>query len=169
MTKKSLGLIALLTSTVLAGALSAQTISVPAAAAAAPKQQKLIRVSTLNSIEGNQEFQKNVQLLQTQRQQAVEINAALEKETDAAKKKDLKGKLDELMKTLNDNNQKMVKAYGFSLERNYTLVPEVAHVYMFVTDEEAERHEKEQAAIAAKEKAAAAAAATKEKAGAKKK
>ena len=95
-----------------------------------------------------------MQILQTQRQQAVELNAALEKEKDATKKKELKAKLDAAMAKLNDDNQKMVKAYGFSLERNYTLVVETAHVYMFVSDEEAAKFEKDQAAAAAKEKAA---------------
>jgi hypothetical protein len=116
--------------------------------ASAPKQQKLVEVCTLKTVEANQEFQSNVQLLQTQRQQAIDLTAALEKETDAAKKKDLKAKLDELMAKLTENNQKMVKAYGFSLERNYTIVIETAHVYMFVSDEEAAKIEKEQAAAA---------------------
>ena len=62
------------------------------------------------------------------------------------------------MAKLTEDNQKMIKAYGFSLERNYTLVTEVAHVFMFVSDEEAAKVEKEQAA-------AAAAALAKEKAG----
>ena len=95
-----------------------------------------------------------MQLVQTQRQQAIEMNAAMDKETNATKKKEIKTKLDELMVKLNDNNQKMVKAYGFSLERNYTVVIEKAHVYMFVSDEEAAKFEKEQAAAAEKEKAA---------------
>src|SRR4051812_5946288 len=40
--------------------------------AAAPKQQKLVKVSTLNTVEANREFQANVQLLQAQRQRALE-------------------------------------------------------------------------------------------------
>jgi hypothetical protein len=119
------------------------------AAAPAPQQQKLIRVGTLKTVEQNQEFQSNVQLLQAQRQQAVELNAAMEKETNATKKKELKTKVDELLAKLNENNDKMVKAYGFSLARNYTLVIETAHIYMLVTDEEAAKFEKEQAAAAA--------------------
>ena len=161
MTKKTFALIALSASLLTVGAVLAQSgaskstpAPAPAAAPAAQKQQKLIRVSTLNTIQANQEFQNNVQILQTQRQQAVELNAALEKEKDATKKKDLKAKLDAAMAKLNDDNQKMVKAYGFSLERNYTLVVETAHVYMFVSDEEAAKFEKDQAAAAAKEKAA---------------
>lgn len=125
---------------VTAGALRAA----PAAPTAAPaeKPQKLIRVSTLSTIEANREFQANVQVLQTQRQTAIELNTALEKETNAAKKTDLKGQLDALMAKLNENNDKMRKAYGFSLDRNYTLVIERAHVYLLATEEEAARVEK---------------------------
>ena len=121
-----------------------------AAAPAAEKPQKLVRVSTLKTVEANREFQANVQVMQAQRQAAVELNAAHDKETNATKKKEIKAKLDEALAKLNENNQKMVKAYGFSLDRNYTLVIETAHVYMFVSDEEAAKIEKEQAAAATK-------------------
>lgn len=121
-----------------------------AAAPAAEKPQKLVRVSTLKTVEANREFQANVQVMQAQRQAAVELNAAHDKETNATKKKEIKVKLDEALAKLNENNQKMVKAYGFSLDRNYTLVIETAHVYMFVSDEEAAKIEKEQAAAATK-------------------
>ena len=43
----------------------------------------------------------------------------------------------------------MRKAYGFSLDRNYTLVVETAHVYMFVTDEEATKIEQAEKAAQA--------------------
>ncbi|MFM8335528.1 MAG: hypothetical protein ACKODK_08185 [Opitutaceae bacterium] len=99
-----------------------------AAPAADTKQQKLVRVSTLNTIEANREFQTNVQLLQSQRQAAIEINAAHEKETDPAKKKELKSRLDAVIARLNENNDKMRKTYGFSIDRNYTVVIETAHV-----------------------------------------
>ncbi len=109
----------------------------PAAKADAPKAQKLVQVSTLNTIEANREFQANVQLLQAQRQAAVELNTAIEREKDTAKQKELKGRLDALMAKLNENNALMRKTYGFSLDRNYSVVIEKAHVYMFVTEEEA--------------------------------
>lgn len=114
------------------------------------KQQKLVRVSTLSTIEANREFQNNVQLLQAQRQAVVELDTALQKETDAAKKKELKTQLDGLLAKLNENNNAMRKAYGFSIDRNYTLVIETAHVYMFVTDEEAAKIEEAAKAEAAK-------------------
>ena len=115
-------------------------------AGAAPKQQRLIRVSTLRTAEAVQEFQGNVQVIQAKRQQLIEANAAMEKETNAAKKKELKAKVDDLFAKLNEDNQKMLKAYGFSIERNYILVPEVAHIDMLVSEEEAVRFQKAAAA-----------------------
>ena len=134
----------LLSATVLSASLWA------AEPAAAPKQQKLLKVCTLNTAQANKEFQANVQLVQAQRQLAIEANAAYEKETDAKKKKDLKEKLDALLAKLNENNQKMIKTYGFSLERSYTVSIEKSDVYMLVTDEEAAKIEKAQAEAAAK-------------------
>ena len=152
MKKSSLVLLGLSACVLATGLIAADTKkAAPAPAApAAEKQQKLVRVSTLKTVEANQEFQTNVQKMQAQRQVAVELNNALEKETNAAKKKELKAKADEALATLNANNQKMVKAYGFSLDRNYTLVIETAHVYMLVSDEEAAKIEKEQAAATKK-------------------
>ena len=152
MKKSSLTLFGLGACVLAAGLIAADTKkAAPAPAApAAEKQQKLVRVSTLKTVEANQEFQTNVQKMQAQRQVAVELNNALEKETNAAQKKELKAKVDEALATLNANNQKMVKAYGFSLDRNYTLVIETAHVYMLVSDEEAAKIEKEQAAATKK-------------------
>ena len=67
----------------------------------------------------------------------MELNTAIEREKDAAKQKELKGRLEALMTKLNENNALMRKTYGFSLDRNYSVVIEKAHVYMFVTEEEA--------------------------------
>ena len=133
--------------------------------APAQKQQRVVQVAALNSAEEYQQFQNNVQVMQNQRQACVEASAAMEKEKDPAKKKDLKAKLDQMLAKLNDDNQKMVKAYGFSLERNYTAVIDKARVFMLVTDEEATKIEKDQAAQAA---AAAKEQADKDKAAKKK-
>ena len=154
MTTRTLRLLTVAAGLVAAAQLSgAEAASKSAAAPAADtKQQKLVRVSTLNTIEANREFQTNVQLLQSQRQAAIEINAAHEKETDPAKKKELKSRLDAVIARLNENNDKMRKTYGFSIDRNYTVVIETAHVYMFVTDEEAAKIETAAKAEAAKQK-----------------
>ena len=157
MKKTSLGMIALGASLFAAGIMLGENAPKAATPAPADKPQKLVRVSTLSTVEANREFQANVQVMQGLRQQFIEANAAADKETNATKKKELKAKADDLFAKLNENNQKMVKAYGFSLDRNYLLVVEVAHVYMAVSEEEAARYEKEQAAA----NAAAATAKTK--------
>ena len=100
-------------------------------------ERKLARVSSLNTVKANQEFNRNVALMRAKRERAAELKANLDAEKNAAKKKEIQKQLDAAMKDLNENNQKMVKAYGFSLNRNYVMVVEKAHVYMQVSDKEA--------------------------------
>jgi len=69
---------------------------------------------------------------------------------DAAKKKELKTQFDAVLTKLNENNETMRKAYGFSLDRNYIVEIEKAHVYMLVTEEEATKIEAAEKAAAAK-------------------
>lgn len=121
---------------------------------AAPKQQKLVKVATLNGVQANKEFQSNLQLVQAQRQAALALTETMEKEKDAKKKKDLKTQLDAAMAKLNENNAAMQKAYGFSLTRNYTMEIETSHIYLLVSDEEAAKIEQEQKAAEEKAKKA---------------
>lgn len=141
MKRHLLSLLLLSGSLVTAGYLFGQNQQPAVSVPTTKPQTKLVRVATLNTAQANREFQANVQLLQRQRQIAVELSAALEKEKDANKKKELRAQLDKAVSQLNDNNDKMQKAYGFSLNRNYTLDIEVAHVYLQVTDEEAAKLE----------------------------
>lgn len=116
---------------------------VTVAAPAAPVRNKLFKISTLPNVTANREFQNNVQILQAQRQQAVELNNQVEAEKDPKKKAELKTKLEQAMAKLNENNDKMTKAYGFSLSRDYVMEVEVANVYVLVTEEEAAKLEAE--------------------------
>lgn len=106
--------------------------------------QKIVKVCTLNSVEANQEFQRNVQLLRMQRQQIVELKAQVDQTKDQEKRADLETNIDDLLKKLDENNEVMFKTYGFSLNRNYTMVIETSHIYMMVTDDEAKRFEDEE-------------------------
>lgn len=153
MKRNTLTLLALGASLVTGGIVIGQSQSKTAAPAdASAKPQRLVRVATLNTVKANQEFQANVHLLQMQRQAAVELNTKIEQEKDAAKKKELKAQLDTLMAKLNENNNAMAKAYGFSLTRNYTMEIEKSNIYMLVTDEEAVQIEKTQKEQEKKEK-----------------
>jgi hypothetical protein len=157
MKQRTLQLLAVSASLLTAASMFGQpkTAATPAAPAAQPgQQQKLVKIATLPTVEANREFQANVQIVQAQRQNAIELNAAIEKEKDAKKKADMKKELDTLMARLNENNEKMQKAYGFSLTRNYTMEIEKSHIYMFVTDEEAAKIEKQQQQPAADAKKA---------------
>jgi flagellar biosynthesis component FlhA len=104
-----------------------------------PKQNlQLVKVASLNTIEANKEFQKNVQLVQQQRALAVQILSKMQSSQDKDEHDNLKKQLDSLQKKLNENNNLMFKTYGFSLNRNYVLTVEKAHVHMWVTEEEAQ-------------------------------
>ena len=104
------------------------------------KEQKLelVKVASLNTVEANKEFQKNVQLVQQQRALAVQLLSSLEKTQDKEEHDKIQKQLDALQKKLNDNNQLMFKTYGFTLNRNYVLTVEKANVHMWVTQDEAQ-------------------------------
>ena len=71
----------------------------------APQSElELVKVASLNTIEANKEFQKNVQLVQQQRTLAVQILSKLEKTQDKDEHDKLQSQLDALQKKLNDNN-----------------------------------------------------------------
>jgi hypothetical protein len=109
--------------------------------AAKKDQRKIVRASTLNSVKANQEFQRNVKIVQAQRDLVVQLKQKLDDEKDKKKKAEIQKQMDAALKKLNDNNKKMTATYGFSLTRNYVLVTEKAHIYMIVSDEEAAKVE----------------------------
>lgn len=157
MHRSLLPILALAATTLTTGLLAQnQPKASPTTAAAAPaaKEQKMIRVATLDTVEANRQFQANVQFVQGQRQAAIELHSRIEKETDAKKKASLQKELDELMAKLNENNRKMTEAYGFSLTRNYTLEIEKSHIYALVSEEEAAQIEQAQKEQAKKDAAA---------------
>ena len=55
----------------------------------------------------------------------------------------LEKELEVLMTKLQENNEKMYNAYGFSLARDYTMVTEKSSIYMWVTEEEFEKYQAE--------------------------
>lgn len=136
---KQFGIATLTLASLACGIVYAQNNIDAAAQAQAPDDVRLVKVATLNSVEANQEFQRNVQVMQMAREQAIQLKNAVDKEFDPAKKEELQKELDEAIKGINENNQKMIEAYGFSLNRNYVMVIETSHIYMQVTEEEAEK------------------------------
>jgi hypothetical protein len=64
-----------------------------------PKQNlQLVKVASLNTIEANKEFQKNVQLVQQQRALAVQILSKMQSTQDKDEHDNLKKQLDSLQK-----------------------------------------------------------------------
>ncbi|WP_041279015.1 hypothetical protein [Desulfotalea psychrophila] len=99
-------------------------------------EQKLVKVSTLSSVEANQEFQKNVQIMQLERQRVIQLQNQLKQAQTKDLKMSLKKEIDVAVKKINEDNNMMIKTYGFSLNRNYVLVVEKAHIYMTVSEDE---------------------------------
>ncbi len=112
--------------------------------ASAAKEQKVVKVCTLNSIQANQEFQRNVRLMQVQRQNIVDLKGQLDNEVDDSRVSQIQKDLDAALVKLNENNEVMFKTYGFSLTRNYHMFVEKAHVYMIVSDDEFDKFQENQ-------------------------
>jgi hypothetical protein len=110
-----------------------------AASTSNPSQQKnvLVKVATLNGLEANDEFTRNVQVLQAQRQEIVKLNASTnEAAADSDARKALQTQLDAAVKKLETDNQTMAKSYGYSILRNYVRIPEVSQVFVVLTEDE---------------------------------
>lgn len=141
-------------------ALSAVLITSGAAAESAPndsrapQEQKEVKVLTLHGEKAVNDFEHDVQVMQLERQNALQLRDALNKETNPKKKKDLQAKFDAAMKKLEQDNLAMAKTYGFSLTRNYRMQIVDADVYMAISDEEAARLDKLAAEKKAEEKKA---------------
>jgi Skp family chaperone for outer membrane proteins len=110
-----------------------------AAAVDGDTTQKLVKVCTLSSVKANQEFQRNVNILQARRQRVVQLRQQLAQAQTEEMKESLNKELTLALDQLKADHETMVKTYGFSLGRNYRLVVEKAYVYMAVSDEEAEK------------------------------
>ena len=135
---KSTHILSLILLTLATAVVSAQKKDAKPAPASVPQQKlELVKVASLNTTESNREFQKNVQLVQQQRALAGQLLSKLQNEQDEQKHGALKKQLDTLQTKLNENNKLMFKTYGFTLNRNYVLTVEKAHVHMWVTAEEA--------------------------------
>ena len=104
-----------------------------------PSQQQtvLVKVASIDGLEANEEFTRNVQVIQSQRQEIVKLNASTnEAAAGSDERKALQTQLDAAVKKLETDNQTMAKSYGYSILRNYVRVPEVSQIFVVLTDEE---------------------------------
>ena len=102
-------------------------------------KMELVKVASLNTIDSNKEFQRNVQLVQQQRALAAQLLSKMDTVQDEDEHNKLQTELDVLQQKLNENNELMFKTYGFSLNRNYVLTVEKSHIHMWVTEEESQK------------------------------
>ncbi|MDR2844915.1 MAG: hypothetical protein LBV28_02350 [Puniceicoccales bacterium] len=98
--------------------------------------QKLALVATIKTVAANREFQNNVNVVQKQREIAVDLKKRLDQALTTGEKDALQKRLDETIKSLDSNNALMVKTYGFSLLRNYVISFVKTRLFTPLSDEE---------------------------------
>ncbi len=95
-----------------------------------------IKIATIDTRVANDEFNRNVQVMQARRAEVVRLQEAVQAAATNAEKATLETELQTAMERLNTDNQSMAKAYGYSLLRNYIRSIENSEVYLQLTDEE---------------------------------
>lgn len=106
-------------------------------------------IAIIPGVEENNNFRRNVQLVQTQRNNLIQMKQAAEHATGEQKTK-LEEEAKKAEEVLVKNNEEMTKRYGFSLSRDYLMEVEESKLYTLVNEEEFLKAEK-----AAKEKSLA--------------
>ena len=103
-----------------------------------PSQNKsvLVKVATIDGVVANDEFTRNVQVIQAQRQEIGRLNEVLQKADAGAARGQAQAQLDAAVKKLEADNQTMSKTYGYSIMRNYVRVPDVSQILVVLTEEE---------------------------------
>ena len=119
------------------GASFSQNGAATDAAATAAAQTSLVKISTIEGKAANDEFTRNVQVLQAERQDIVKLNTATnEAAAGSEARKALQTQLDAAVARLDTDNKTMAKTYGYSILRNYVRIPEVSEIYIVLTEEE---------------------------------
>jgi len=117
-------------------AASAQQTNSTSASNPAQNKSVLVKVATIDGVVANDEFTRNVQVVQAQRQEIVRLNEALQKADAGAARDQAQAQLDAAVKKLEADNQTMSKTYGYSIMRNYVRVPDVSQILVVLTEEE---------------------------------
>ena len=115
---------------------SAQQTNSTSASNSAQNKSVLVKVATIDGVVANDEFTRNVQVVQAQRQEIVRLNEALQKADAGAARDQAQAQLDAAVKKLEADNQTMSKTYGYSILRNYVRVPDVSQILVVLTEEE---------------------------------
>ena len=99
------------------------------------KDDKYRLIAVIPGVEANNLFRRNVQLVQTQRNNLIKMKKAAETATGDAKTR-LDDEIRKAEQTLVKNNEEMTKRYGFSLARDYLVDIEESKLYTQVNEEE---------------------------------
>ena len=119
------------------GASTPQSGAAADAAAAVAAQTSLVKISTIEGKAANDEFTRNVQVLQAERQEIVKLNTSTNEAAPGSDaRKALQTQLDAAVARLDADNKTMAKTYGYSILRNYVRIPEVSEIYIVLTEEE---------------------------------
>jgi hypothetical protein len=98
--------------------------------------KKYLLISSIRGIQGNYEFQQNVQIIQNQRQQVVELTRRRDIAFTTPEKEAIAQRIVSEEKSLKDNNKKMFDAYGFTLTQQYWLQVHKSRIYSPIADED---------------------------------
>ena len=106
------------------------------AANQAAAQTQLVKISSIEGKAANDEFTRNVQVLQAQRTEIVKLTEAANAAPAGKGHDDLQAQLEAALKRLDTDNQTMAKTYGYSILRNYVRIPEKSEIFIVLTPEE---------------------------------
>lgn len=98
--------------------------------------KRLALVRTIGSSADFQSFQKDVEEISKERQDAAQTKQLLDLALTSPEKEARQRQLDAKLQKLSVSNQAMNKAYGFDLTRQYLVVPTKLNVFKVLTDDE---------------------------------
>ena len=97
---------------------------------------RLVQIAALNSPDANNEFTRNVQIMQARVREIANMNTLLAEEEDAAAKRAVENQIKELIRRVNEDNKKMADTYRYTLNRKYIRNIEQATVFIQLSDED---------------------------------
>lgn len=98
--------------------------------------KRLALVRLIGSSADFQSFQKDVEEISKERQDAAQTKQLLDLALTSPEKEARQRQLDAKLQKLSVSNQSMNKAYGFDLTRQYLVVPTKVNVFKVLTDDE---------------------------------
>lgn len=97
---------------------------------------KYRRIAVIPDERANDEFRLNVQKMIALRERVVQMNKIIEKMPAGEEKTKASEEFEKEKKQLEENNEKMVKAYGYSVARSYLMEIAKSKLYVKVNEEE---------------------------------